>query len=74
MHHLIRLRAFPWGPTTSVADSIVIEGTAESCAASLFGDEAVGFFITEFDDAEFETARRMIGGGLHETGFDVIRA
>jgi uncharacterized protein YjaZ len=74
MHHLIRLCAFPWGQNTSVADYIVIEGTAESFAASLFGAEAVGFFITEFDDAEFETARRMIGDGLHETGFDVIRA
>jgi predicted Zn-dependent protease DUF2268 len=75
MHHLIRLRAFPWDlQRTSVADYIVLEGTAESFAASLFGEQAVGYFITEFEPAEFETARRLIGAGLRATGFDVIRS
>jgi uncharacterized protein YjaZ len=75
MHHLIRLRAFPWDmQRTSVADYIIVEGTAESFAASLFGEKAVGYFITEFEAADFETARRMIGEGLHATGFDVIRS
>ncbi len=75
MHHLIRRSAFPWDmQRTSVADYIVLEGTAESFAASLFGEHAVGYFITEFDPTEFETARRLIGEGLHATGFDVIRS
>lgn len=75
MHHLVRLRAFPWDmQRTSVADYIIMEGTAESFAASLFGERAVGFFITEFDEGEFETARRIIGEGLGATGFDVIRS
>jgi len=74
MHHLIRLRAFPWDPIrTSVADYIIVEGTAEAFAASLFGEEKVGYFITEFDPQDFETARRLIGQGLEATGFDVIR-
>jgi uncharacterized protein YjaZ len=59
---------------TTVADYIVIEGTAESFAAALFGEDAVGYFITEFDAAEFETARRMIGAGLQATGFNLIRS
>jgi uncharacterized protein YjaZ len=58
---------------TSVADYIVMEGTAESFAASIFGQDKVGYFITEFDPAELETARRLIGEGLDATGFDVIR-
>jgi uncharacterized protein YjaZ len=75
MHHLVRLRAFPWDmQRTSVADYIVVEGTAESFAAALFGERAVGFFITEFDEGEFETARRIIGEGLDRTGFNVIRS
>lgn len=73
MHHLIRLRAFPWGMNTSVADYIVIEGTAEAFAASLFGADKVTHFVSEFDAGEFETARRMIGQALNQTGFDVIR-
>ena len=73
MHHLIRLRSFPFGLGTSVADYIVIEGTAEAFAASIFGEDKVGFYITEFDPAQFDTAREMIGQALDATGFDVIR-
>lgn len=74
LHHLVRLRAFPWDlQNTSVADYIVLEGLAESFAAALFGEDKVGFFITEFDLDELETARRLIGEGLGATGFNVIR-
>lgn len=73
MHHLIRLSAFPWSAQTTVADYIVIEGTAESFATSLFGEEKVGFFITEVNPDDFQTARRLIGEGLEASGFDVIR-
>jgi hypothetical protein len=73
MHHLIRLRAFPFGPHTSVADYIVIEGTAEAFAASLFGEDIVGAYAGGLEGADFDTARRLIGQGLGATGFDVIR-
>lgn len=75
MHHLIRLRAFPWDMQhTSVADYIITEGTAEAFAASLFGEDKVGYFITDFNTDELETARRMIEAGLEATGFNVIRS
>ena len=75
MHHLIRMRAFPFDmQNTTVADYIIIEGTAESFAASLFGEDKVGYFITEFDPTEFETARKMIGAGLDRKGFNIIRS
>lgn len=74
-HHLVRLRLFPWDVmNTSVADYIIHEGLAESFAASLYGEQSVGFFIKEFDEAELETARQLIGAGLDKTGFDTIRA
>ncbi len=73
MHHLIRLRLFPWGLSTSVADYIVVEGTAEAFAASIFGEDKVGLFIAEFDRAQLETACRLIGQYLEATGFDVTR-
>lgn len=75
MHHLIRFKAFPFNMmTTSVADYIVLEGTAESFAASLFGEDKIGYFVVEYDEKDFETARRMIGEGLHKTGFNIIRS
>ena len=74
-HHLVRLRLFPWDMMkTSVADYIIHEGLAESFAASLYGEQSVGFFITEFDEAELETARQLIGAGLDKTGFNTLRA
>ncbi len=75
MHHLIRLRAFPWDmQRTSVADYIVVEGTAESFATALFGEQVLGFYVSDFDASEFDQARRMIGAGLDATGFNVIRS
>jgi uncharacterized protein YjaZ len=74
MHHLIRFKSFPFTLNTSVADYIVLEGTAESFATSLFGEDKVGFYVTDFEPDEFETARRLIGEGLGRTGFNVIRS
>jgi uncharacterized protein YjaZ len=73
MHHLVRLRAFPWGMDTTVADYLVIEGTAESFAVSLFGEERAGYYVTDVDGEALETARRLAGEALGATGFDVIR-
>lgn len=75
MHHLIRLRAFPWDMQhTSVADYIIIEGTAEAFAATLFGEDKVGYYVTDFNEAELETARRLVRAGLNATGFNLIRS
>ena len=74
MHHLIRLAVFPWNmANTSVTDYIVHEGMAESFAAELFGPEIVGYYVTDFDEAQLETAQSLIVDGLEKTGFDVIR-
>ncbi len=52
-NHLVRLRVFPWDMrTTSVADYIIHEGVAESFAGALFGEAALGFYVTDFDDAQ----------------------
>jgi uncharacterized protein YjaZ len=74
LHHLIRLRLFPWdAQATSVADYVVHEGMAESFAASLYGEDIVGYYVTDFAEAELDTARALVRDGLEETGFDVIR-
>lgn len=74
LHHLIRMAAFPWDMMrTSVADYIILEGLAESFAAALFGEEVVGYYVTDFEEGELEQARRVIREGLARTGFDVIR-
>ncbi len=75
MHHLVRFRVFPFNPqTTTVADYIVLEGLAESFAASLFGAETIGFFVTEVAEAELDAAKTLIAAGLQRAGFNVIRS
>jgi len=75
MHHLVRFRVFPFNPqTTTVAEYIVLEGMAESFAASLFGEEVVGYYVTEVDGAQLEAAKKLIAVGLGKTGFNVIRS
>ena len=75
MHHLVRLRLFPWDMAqTSVADYIIHEGLAESFAAALFGEDIVGYYVTDFDEAELDTAVNLIRDGLELTGFNLIRA
>jgi uncharacterized protein YjaZ len=74
MHHLIRLRLFPWDiMKTSVADYIVLEGMAESMATAVFGKEVLGYYVTEADETSLNTARQLIGANLQATGFNVIR-
>lgn len=74
LHHLIRLGLFPWDmANTSVADYIIHEGMAESFAAALYGQDMVGYYVTDFDDSELDAARALIRDGLDKTGFDIIR-
>jgi uncharacterized protein YjaZ len=74
LHHNILGAAFPESPMiASLGAYMVGEGLAESFAAELYGEEVVGFYVTDFDEAEIETARRIIGGALDVTGFNAIR-
>ena len=74
MHHLARFRVFPFTQETTVADYIVLEGMAESFAASLFGEEVVGYYVTEFDGAMLGAAKTLVADGLQKSGFNLIRS
>lgn len=75
MHHIIRTKVVPWNiRQATVADYIIHEGLAESFAASLFGEEVVGYYVTEFDENQIDTARSLIRANLQTTGFDKLRA
>lgn len=74
MNHLVRLRQFPWDMSVTVGDYIIHEGVAESFAGQLYGEDALGHYVTEFDDAQLDTAKRIIGSALDSAGFNVIRS
>jgi uncharacterized protein YjaZ len=74
LNHNVRFKVIPFLPMqVTVADYIVAEGLAESFAAELFGEEVVGYFVTDFSEEELATARRIIGGALEVSGFDAVR-
>ncbi len=74
LHHLIRTKAVPWNiMEATVADYIVHEGLAESFAAACFGEGVVGYYVTDFDEAQIDTARALVGQNLSTTGFDKLR-
>lgn len=75
LHHLVRLRLFPWDMhSTSVADYIIHEGLAESFAAALYGEDIVGYYVTDISPADLEIAKNLMRDGLGKTGFDIIRS
>jgi uncharacterized protein YjaZ len=74
LHHNLRFTLFPFNPmTTTVGEYIVAEGLAEALSAELYGEDVVGFYVTDFDEAELATARRVIGGALDVAGFNEVR-
>jgi uncharacterized protein YjaZ len=53
---------------------MLTEGLAESFAAELYGQDKIGFWVTDLDESRLEETRRIIGGALSATGFDTIRS
>ncbi len=73
LNHNVRFKIVPFLPTqVTVADYIIAEGLAESFAAELFGEDLVGYFVSDFSEEELDTARRVIGGALDVSGFNVV--
>ena len=73
LNHNVRFKIVPFLPMqVTVADYIIAEGLAEAFAAELFGEELVGYFVTDFHEEELDTARRVIGGALEVSGFNAV--
>jgi uncharacterized protein YjaZ len=70
LHHIIRLSLFTWSfqQPYSVADYVVLEGMAESFAAQLYGEQVVGYNVTDIDAAGLEQAKAIVGSALDERG------
>lgn len=74
LHHNVFGAAFPDKPMiASVGAYIVGEGLAESFAAELYGEEAIGPWVTRFDEVQLDATRRVFGAALDITGFDAVR-
>lgn len=52
---------------------MVMEGLAEAFAAELYGDDLIGYYVTDFDEAQIAHAKAVIGGALDVRGFNAVR-
>lgn len=57
----------------TVGRYIVMEGLAESLAASLYGEELVGPWVTDFNMADMPRVKAIIKNRLNIKGFDAVR-
>lgn len=73
LHHNIRFSLFPWGPHITLGDYMISEGLAESFAAALYGEDMVGYYVTDITQEHLETARRLIAGNVATTDFNLMR-
>lgn len=74
LNHNVRFKIVPFLPMhITVADYIIAEGLAESFAAQLFGEDLVGYMVTDLSEEDLVTAKRIIGGALEVSGFNAVR-
>ena len=73
-HHNIHGVSMGWDPVgITVGRYIIMEGLAESFAASIYGEELVGPWITDFNMADMPRVKAIIRNGLNIKGFDAVR-
>jgi uncharacterized protein YjaZ len=57
----------------SQLQDIAVEGLAESFAASLYGEEYIGSWVTDVKGLDLEKSREIIGKSLYVRGFNEVR-
>ena len=74
VHHNIRLSVMPWDPVNiTVQDYIILEGLAESFGTWLYGQDKIGYYVSEFLAEKLPEARSLIKESLDKKGFGEVR-
>lgn len=75
VHHNVRLSVMPWDPVNiTVGEYIVMEGLAESFGTWLYGEDRIGYYVSEFPEEKLQQARELIKESLDKKGFNEVRA
>lgn len=74
-HHNVLFYNAKWNFMTevTVGKYLAVEGLAESFAASMFGEEYIGPWVTGVQGADLEIARKIISKSLDVKGFMEVR-
>ncbi|MGE4317252.1 DUF2268 domain-containing protein [Acinetobacter sp.] len=72
-NHNVRWQFMQWNPNITLADMIVSEGLAENFAASMFGEDKVGKWVTETSHETLQTViKPMIKENLTNADFNQL--
>lgn len=72
-NHNVRFQFMQWNPNITLADMIVSEGLAENFAASMFGEDKIGKWVTETSSETLETViKPMVKENLMESDFNKL--
>ncbi|MGO8220650.1 DUF2268 domain-containing protein [Rhizobium ruizarguesonis] len=71
--HQVKLSLEPWRNDISLAEYMVLEGLAEALVRDIYGDGALGPWVTSLDAEELAYSTEVLRGVSHHTGFDQIR-
>lgn len=72
-NHNVRWQFVQWNPTITLADMIVSEGLAENFAASMFGEDKIGKWVSETSPETLEAIiKPMIKENLMESDFNKL--
>lgn len=76
IHHNIRLSLFPWSNPMelTVAEHVLMEGMAEAFATELYGEDKVGYYVTDTRKEDIPRAREIIKQGLGVKGIMKTRS
>jgi uncharacterized protein YjaZ len=73
-HHNVLFANAKWNfMNVSVAKYLAVEGLAESFAASQYGEEYIGPWVTSVKGVDLEKSREIIGKSLNIHGFSEVR-
>lgn len=74
-NHNVRFQFEKWRQDITLAEMLVHEGLAENYATILYGEEAVGPWVSKTNIEELQDyIKPILQGGLDATGFDQITA
>jgi uncharacterized protein YjaZ len=62
------------GMMSSLAAYMIGEGLAESFAAELYGEDKIGYYVTDFDESRLESAKQAIKDAFDVNDFNIMRS
>lgn len=76
IHHNIRLSLFPWkNPMNlTVAEHIITEGIAEAFATELYGEDKLGYYVTDIEEKDVPNIKNIIKNALNVKDFNKTRS